>query len=420
MGRDGVSLPRTVLRRSRGPIFVPLVPIPTDPGRSSGSGIDLRMTDDELEDRLFALLRAALWNGSGTTVCGPFGAFGAFGPFGPDAWRALHALATRQGVSALVWEVLERLPAELRPPRELLLHWAVQTERAEHRWHRQQRTLARLAAFYARHGIPMMVLKGCGLSRFYPVPEHRPCGDIDIWLFGHRAAGDDRMAREWGIRINAESEHHTTFRIDGIPVENHDNWVHPGKYASNARYEARLTRCAAEPGDCTEVEGVRVYLPSATFDALFLMRHMAVHFVEAHIGLRHLTDWALFVAHARDRIDWTEFRTGVRDAGMQPFADCVQALCVDRLGMDASWVPPFRRDAALERRMLADVLDFQSPDPLPDTWLCGTRLRFRRWWSNRWKYRMVYAESLAGTLLRLSRRYLARRFRQLLAGRLPG
>lgn len=139
------------------------------------------------------------------------------------------------------------------------------------------------------------------------------------------------------------------------------------------------------------------------------MRHMAVHFVLSGITLRHLTDWALFVAGSRSRIDWTEFRTAVRDAGMQPFADCVQALCVDCLGMEPAWVPPFRRHAALERRMLDDVLDFRTPEPPPEGLLRGGWFRLRRWWAQRWKHRMVYAESLTGTFLRLSWRWLTRR-----------
>lgn len=362
------------------------------------------MNPSELEDRLFSLLRAALWRRPDE--------LSGFGPCDPAAWERLCALAARQGVAALVWEVLPFLPEDRRPPMPLRLRWALRVGAVESRWRRQRRTLARLAAFYARHDIPMMVLKGCGLSRFYPVPEHRPCGDIDIWLFGHRAEGDERMAREWGIRIAAEPGHHTTFRIDGIPVENHNDFVHPGRYASNARYEARLARRAAEPGGCLELGGARVCLPSATFDALFLMRHMAVHFVLSGITVRHLTDWALFVAGSRSRIDWTEFRTAVREAGMQPFADCVQALCVDCLGMEPAWVPPFRRHAALERRMLDDVLDFRTPEPPPEGLLRGGWFRLRRWWAQRWKHRMVYAESLTGTLLRLSWRWLTRHSRR--------
>lgn len=44
--------------------------------------------------------------------------------------------------------------------------------------------VASLAGFYNAHGYKMMVLKGYACSLNWPRPEHRPCGDIDIWLFG--------------------------------------------------------------------------------------------------------------------------------------------------------------------------------------------------------------------------------------------
>lgn len=36
----------------------------------------------------------------------------------------------------------------------------------------------------------MMVLKGYGLGKNYPAPNHRPCGDIDIWNFGRQEEVD--------------------------------------------------------------------------------------------------------------------------------------------------------------------------------------------------------------------------------------
>lgn len=41
-----------------------------------------------------------------------------------------------------------------------------------------------LACFYRQDGIKMMLLKGYGLSQYWPKPNHRPVGDMDIYLGG--------------------------------------------------------------------------------------------------------------------------------------------------------------------------------------------------------------------------------------------
>lgn len=90
---------------------------------------------------------------------------------------------------AQAWDGIQFLPEAVRPSKALRLQWAVNVDRIENTYRRQERAIARLAAFYREHAIPMMLLKGYGLSLFYPVPEHRPCGDIDIWLFGRQPRG---------------------------------------------------------------------------------------------------------------------------------------------------------------------------------------------------------------------------------------
>lgn len=93
-------------------------------------------------------------------------------------------MAADQGVCAVIGDGMERLPEELRPPRELRLRWALTAERQEKRYRRQQEKAAKMAAVFAENGIRLLLLKGLGLSRNYPVPAHRECGDIDIYLFG--------------------------------------------------------------------------------------------------------------------------------------------------------------------------------------------------------------------------------------------
>ena len=129
-------------------------------------------------ERLFALVRATLRNRMDDASLFE----------GTDAaqWREIYDLSSVQGVLAQAWDGMQLLPEAMRPPRALRLQWAVNVERIEKVYRRQERAIARLAAFYREHAIPMMLLKGYGLSLFYPVPEHRPCGDIDIWLFGRQ------------------------------------------------------------------------------------------------------------------------------------------------------------------------------------------------------------------------------------------
>lgn len=240
-------------------------------------------------ERLFALVRATLRNRMDDASLFE----------GTDAaqWREIYDLSSVQGVLAQAWDGMQLLPEAMRPPRALRLQWAVNVERIEKVYRRQERAIARLAAFYREHAIPMMLLKGYGLSLFYPVPEHRPCGDIDIWLFGRQPEADKLVAREWGVPVDVHKEHHTTFDVDGIMVENHYDFVNKETHASNARLERLFKQYAAQPGESVAVAGVAVYLPSEQLNALFLLRHAAVHFAAINIGLRHVLDWCVFVAH---------------------------------------------------------------------------------------------------------------------------
>ena len=351
-------------------------------------------------ERLFALVRATLRNRMDDASLFE----------GTDAaqWREIYDLSSVQGVLAQAWDGMQFLPEAMRPPRALRLQWAVNVERIEKVYRRQERAIARLAAFYREHAIPMMLLKGYGLSLFYPVPEHRPCGDIDIWLFGRQPEADKLVAREWGVPVDVHKEHHTTFDVDGIMVENHYDFVNKETHASNARLERLFKQYAAQPGESVAVAGVAVYLPSEQLNALFLLRHAAVHFAAINIGLRHVVDWCVFVAHCHDRIDWPALYAVAREAGMVRFLDCLNAVCIDYLGLDASSLPAFERDAELEKRVLDEILSPAFSDERPEGLLRVVRFKARRWWTNRWKHRLVFDEGLAGAFVRSAWAHLKR------------
>ena len=358
-----------------------------------------------VREALFLLLRRALGR--------PRPADGAFAGLPAAGWHALYRLAAAQGVLGIAWDGLRLLeeaaglPADGAPPRELRIGWSLNTAQDERRYARQRRAIGRLAAFYARHGIRTMLLKGYGLSLCYPVPEHRPCGDIDIWLYGRQREADELLRREKGIAIDEEKHLHTVFRIDGVAVENHFDFLNVHAHPSNRQLERMLRVYAEQPGETIEVDGAEVALPPADFNALFLLRHAAAHFAAAEIGVRHLLDWMLFVERYGDRTDWERLERTAREMNMDRFLHCMNALAIDLLEMDAACVPAFRRDPALEQRVLEDILAPRFGEIPPQLgFFRGLLFRTRRWWANRWKHRIVYREGLASTFFAQLRSHL--------------
>ena len=152
-------------------------------------------------------------------------------------FSSLYSLAMSQGVVAIVWDNIQRaiaageIEAEQQPSKGVKLQWALAAEQVERKYFRQVQVIEKLARFFVKHDIKMMILKGYGLSLNYPVPNHRPCSDVDIWLFEEAQMPDgsiqrrsaqqraDQLLREHlNIAIDEDKHHHTVFYVDGVMV----------------------------------------------------------------------------------------------------------------------------------------------------------------------------------------------------------
>jgi len=203
---------------------------------------------------------------------------------------------------------------------------------------------------------------------------------------------------KYGIAIDEDKHHHTVFYIDGVMVENHFDFLNVHSHDSNREIETILQRLATLPGYTADIGGCKIFLPPVDFNALFLLRHAAAHFAARDIGLRHLLDWALFVKKYHDTIDWGQLERIAREQNMHRFLHCLNALSIDALCIEPDYFPPFERDAALEQRVLNDILhpEFDEQPPHGNI-VRGLVFKFRRWWTNRWKHRIIYKENLIQT-----------------------
>lgn len=313
---------------------------------------------------------------------------------GPVDWNEVQALAEKQGLAAVLVDGIEKLPDSQRPPKDLLLQWIGEVlQNYEYRYELYRRAIAELAGFYREHGLKMMVLKGYACSLDWPKPEHRPCGDIDIWQFGKQKEADRLIAREKGIKVDTSHHHHTVFNWRDFMVENHYDFVNVHGHKSSTELEKVFKELGANDSHFVDVYGEKVYIPSPNLHALFLIRHMVSHFAAAEVSLRQVLDWAFFVEKHTKEIDW-EWLLGILDKyHMRDFFNLINAICVDDLGFGADIFPIVHFLLELKERVLEDILDPAYGAKEPSSFVPRIIYKYRRWQGNAWKQKLCYSES---------------------------
>lgn len=310
-------------------------------------------------------------------------------------WDEIQALADAQGLCAVVIDGTEKLPENQRPPKTFLLQWIGEVLQGyEFRYELYRRTIGEMAAFYHEHGFKMMVLKGFACSLNWQKPEHRPCGDIDIWQFGQQKEADAILARVKGINVDKSHHHHTVFKWGDFTVENHYDFNNIHHHKSSAELEKIFKELGKDNSHSVEIFGEMVYLPSPNLHALFLLKHSMTDFAAFYVTLRQVLDWAFFVkAHGKE-VDWEWLSRVMEQYHMLDFFNTINAICVEDLGFEVNIFPNLRFSNSLKDKVLADILAPKFTRRTPKRLIPRLLYKFRRWKGNAWKHDMCYNESL--------------------------
>ena len=309
-------------------------------------------------------------------------------------WYTIEDLASQHGLLGVIVDGIDNLREEQRPPKVAKLRWIGETLQGyEQRYELYRRAIGELAGFYNQHGFHMMVLKGYACSLNWPKPEHRPCGDIDIWLFGQQKEADATLEREKGLAIDKSHHHHTVFYWRDFMVENHYDFINVHQNKTNAKLEKVLKELGKDDTHSVELYGEKVYLPSANLQALFLLKHTMLHFVLGEFSLRQLLDWAFFVEKHEKEVDWKWLLEVLEEYGMMPAFNIFNAICVEDLGFDASLFHQVQFSPALKNKVLDEIMNpkFDSNDP--ERLVARLIYKYKRWKGSGWKYDLCYDES---------------------------
>lgn len=314
-------------------------------------------------------------------------------------WGELKALADAQGLTAIVLDGLnmvqdERLTIHGSMPQLMRLEWIGGVlQNYEVRYKQYEKAISSLAGWYNQHRFKMMVLKGYACSLDWPKPEHRPCGDIDIWQFGKQKEADALLAKEKDIKIDKSHHHHTIFTWRDFLVENHYDLLNVHQHKSNVHLEKVVKELAMDDTNFVEVYGEKVYLPSANLHALFLLRHAMTHFSATEITLRQLLDWAFFMKEHGKEVDWKWLLEILDQYGMTRLFNIFNAICVKDLGFEVSIFPQVQFEPFLKERVLNDILSPEFDEQEKGNIIKRYFLKYRRWQANKWKHELCFNDS---------------------------
>lgn len=313
-------------------------------------------------------------------------------PFSTN-WPKVMNLAMEQGVLGICLSAIVSLPPNQCPDRNTLMIWLGLVSFQEKTYSRYLLAIEHLSTLYNKESIRMMVLKGFGNSLFWPSPSHRPTGDIDVYLYGDWQKADNAI-KKVGIIADDAHEHHTTFLFEGFMVENHYDIIDT-KAHKRANELERIFKTLADDAIEYKLGNSTIYLPTAQFNAIYLMRHMGAHFSGELITLRQLLDWAFFIKEKSSDINWTEAIPYLKDIGIYRLFNQLNAICVDSLGFCEDIFPQISRESKLQNRILMDILnpEYGKIDKTKNTFSVILR-KTQRFFANRWKRKLVYKESL--------------------------
>ncbi len=299
----------------------------------------------------FSLLRSALW-GTPAEV-----------PHDFKDWNNIVHLSKAQSVMGLVGDVMlnnPELSSRFKEKAKERLWSFIFANKVTHE--KQDRALVRAVNVLKEAGIHPVLLKGRGLAQYYPAPNLRQCGDIDLYVgrSDYRKAYevlkplsmeiDDIRKLDTGIHFDAD--------IDGTDVEVHRfTETYPAGRFNNI-YQTASDKGMSDGLVPMHVLDAEVDTPADVFNAFYVFSHMFRHFLFEGVGFRQICDWMMFL-HARNgKIDEAALKVLIESMDMMKPWQAFGCLLVDVLGLPENEFPLFDgKYRGLVGKITARILD---------------------------------------------------------------
>lgn len=171
--------------------------------------------------------------------------------------------------------------------------------------------------------VPYVVLKGTTAAQYYPYPEYRAMGDIDIMTCREDVDIACKQLTDSGYHIVQNIYKEISLVKNGVSIDLHRQFAS----LNNINYVKYLDDLIIEHINPTHV------LPDQ-INGLVLLEHINQH-LEGGLGLRQIIDWMMFVDKDLPDDKWPEFFELVKNIGLVKLAVVCTHMCEIYLGLSS-------------------------------------------------------------------------------------
>lgn len=306
-------------------------------------------------------------------------------PEGEPDWDLVLKMAKQHAVLSLLDPLLDEPEEARKMPENVKLCIREEAKRTVRQNYHLLYLERQLLCELQKEGIEMILLKGASTACFYPVPELRKSGDVDLFLVDadKRERAGECMKKQ-GLKENPAHSvnHHEVFVTkEPIEVEMHTLLAEPfDDKTANRKMQQIQKRLSGQVWTKT-LMGVEFPFPVLPdgIHAYYLLLHMLQHFLRAGFGLKLLCDWVVFWRRDIDPAEVLQYRELVSQSGLTGFSDMVTAVCIRFLGLEEEngqsilWQEPAEKDRIEFMEEILRSLEFGTVEAEQMVTLRGNR-----------------------------------------------
>ena len=313
-------------------------------------------------------------------------------------WKKLISLSYSQGVASIAVDGLQKL-YDANPELELTLdkpelenlkyEWFGATFSDEQNFSKIKSTVHEISVRLMESGIKALLVKGLSYASYYPIPEHRAFGDIDIFSPSSYQEIDD-ILRGVADNFSVEYYRHSHCVLNGIAIENHKHLCDIRGQKRWMKLEKELALYADEVLSSKKEGGL--YFPDSKLSVLFFLYHAQSHLVFESISLRFLTDWAMILREEKELLASGWLRESISRFGLEKMTGVLTSLCIKYLGVDRNDLPECIAlcadsiEETLEDKVVRDIFR-KDKEEFGDSSLKSRLSRAFVMFERGWKYR---------------------------------